>query len=174
MKTRKTTAASACKLWRIVQSFPLARMNSASTVWWYGQVRLTFCQESSHSHPEIRYTAQSRRCPLCTQTIGDYVIHDIRSRFDYRKHHLAPLRSSSPQLLLPPQTSAAVEARNTARRRRRDRERERRQREELGERDKLELSIATRRWIYKHDLYAKVRAPMLVIPQRFDPRGCQV
>ncbi|KAF5346848.1 hypothetical protein D9756_010626 [Leucocoprinus leucothites] len=101
------------------------------------------------------WTAQSRRCPLCTQTIGEYVIHDIRSRFDYRKQHLAPLRSTSPQLLLPPQTTAAIEARNSARRRRRERERERQRREELDERDKLELSIAMRRWIYKHDLYAK-------------------
>ncbi|KAF9448688.1 hypothetical protein P691DRAFT_759702 [Macrolepiota fuliginosa MF-IS2] len=101
------------------------------------------------------WAVQSRRCPLCTQTFGDYVIHDIRSRFDYRKHHLAPLRPTSPQLLLPPQTTAAIEARNAARRRRRDRERERQQREELDERDKLEHSIATRRWIYKHDLYAK-------------------
>ncbi|KAF5345654.1 hypothetical protein D9756_011246 [Leucocoprinus leucothites] len=100
-------------------------------------------------------TSQSRRCPLCTQTIGEYVIHDIRSRFDYRKQHLAPLRSTSPQLLLPPQTTAAIEARNSARRRRRERERERQRREELDERDKLELSIAMRRWIYKHDLYAK-------------------
>ncbi|KAJ3576318.1 hypothetical protein NP233_g498 [Leucocoprinus birnbaumii] len=101
------------------------------------------------------WTAQSRRCPLCTQTIGEYVIHDIRTRYDYRKHHLAPLRSSSPQLLRPPQTTAAIEARNAARRRRQERERERHRREELDERDQLELSIAMRRWIYKHDLYAK-------------------
>lgn len=116
---------------------------------------------------------QSRRCPLCTQVIGDHVIHDVRSRFDYRKHHLAPLRSNSPQLL-PPQTTAAIDARNAARHRRRERERARRQREEMDERDKLELSIATRRWIYKHDLYAKVCVSIPFNFQRFDSRGSQV
>lgn len=118
--------------------------------------------------------AQSRRCPLCTQTIGDHVIHDIRSRFDYRKHHLAPLRSNSPKLLLPPQTTAAIDARNAARHRRRERERVRRQREELDERDKLELSIATRRWIYKHDLYAKVCVRVPLSFRQFDSRDSQV
>lgn len=124
----------------------------------------------------LRYCqpAQSRRCPLCTQNIGEYVIHDIRSRFDYRKHHLAPLRSNSPQLLLPPRTTAAIEARNAARRRRRDRERERRRHEELDERDKLELSIATRRWIYKHDLYAKVRTLKSRTFRPFDSPSSQV
>ena len=96
---------------------------------------------------------QSRRCPLCTRTIGDYVIHDIRTRFDYHKHHLTQLRISSPQPLLPSQTAAAIEVRNTTRRRRRDRERQWRESNECNE---LELSVATRRWIYKHELYAKV------------------
>ncbi|KXN92487.1 hypothetical protein AN958_07434 [Leucoagaricus sp. SymC.cos] len=104
----------------------------------------------------IIWTAQSRRCPLCTQTIGGYLIHDIRSRFDYRKHHLPPLISSPPQPLLPRQTTTVIEARNAVRRRRRDRQRESQRREDLDERDKLELSVATRRWVYKHDLYAKV------------------
>lgn len=39
---------------------------------------------------------------------------------------------------------------------RRDRQRERERRNDTDERDKLDLSIATRRWVYKHDLYAKV------------------
>jgi hypothetical protein len=41
---------------------------------------------------------QSRRCPLCSQTIGDYLIHHIRSTYDYQKHFLPPLRTS-PRLL---------------------------------------------------------------------------
>jgi E3 ubiquitin-protein ligase Topors len=104
--------------------------------------------------------------------MGDYLIHDIRSRFDYRKHYLTPLTPNSPQPLLPLQTTAALEARNAARRRRGDRERRRRH-EELDERDKLELSIAFRRWIYKHDLYAKVCVVQSMIFQPFDSRGYQ-
>lgn len=101
-------------------------------------------------------SAQSCRCPLCTQAIGNYVIHDIQTRFDYRKHYLTPLRSASSQPLLPPRTAAAIEARNAARRRRRQGEHERQRRQDLNEHDKLELSIAIRRWIYQHELYAKV------------------
>ncbi|KAG2002393.1 hypothetical protein CC2G_004587 [Coprinopsis cinerea AmutBmut pab1-1] len=99
------------------------------------------------------WTGQSRRCPLCNQPIGDYIIHSIRSRFDYRKHFLAPLRSSPP----PEQPSASnpvVNARRNAIYRRRERERRRRG-EELSELDRFERSLAKRRWIYRHHLYAK-------------------
>ncbi|KAI0300706.1 hypothetical protein B0F90DRAFT_1722579 [Multifurca ochricompacta] len=40
------------------------------------------------------WSEQSRRCPLCAQNIGDYLIHRIRSTFDYQKHFLPPLRTS--------------------------------------------------------------------------------
>lgn len=48
---------------------------------------------------------------------------------------------------------------NVARRRRTVQEREwgRRQREDMEEADKLDRSIAKRRWLYEHDIYAKVR-----------------
>lgn len=98
-------------------------------------------------------TDQSRKCPLCSQAIGDYLIHHIRSTYDYQKHYLAPLRTS------PRPHSAAIAAQRDARRRartRREREWGRRQREAQEEADELELAIEKRRWIYRHRLYAKV------------------
>ncbi|EPS94841.1 hypothetical protein FOMPIDRAFT_1133585 [Fomitopsis schrenkii] len=98
------------------------------------------------------WTDQSRKCPLCSQAIGDYLIHHIRSTYDYQKHYLAPLRTS------PRPHSAAIAAQRDARRRartRREREWGRRQREAQEEADELELAIEKRRWIYRHRLYAK-------------------
>ncbi|KAF9039225.1 hypothetical protein BJ165DRAFT_1351730 [Panaeolus papilionaceus] len=102
------------------------------------------------------WTEQSRRCPLCSQNIGEYLIHSIRSRYDYRKHFLAPLKSASPRPA-PQQAAAELNIQRTrqqARRRRQDRQWGTRQREH-DEVDKLERSIVRRRWIYEHDLYAK-------------------
>ncbi|KAK0438540.1 uncharacterized protein EV420DRAFT_1279969 [Desarmillaria tabescens] len=90
---------------------------------------------------------QSRKCPLCTQTIGEYLIHRIRSRYDYQKHYLAPL--SQPGLL---PLRAALQREPDVRRRRRRREWGRRDQEEA---DKLERSIEKRRCVYEHGLYAK-------------------
>ncbi|KAF8811319.1 hypothetical protein BYT27DRAFT_7090135 [Phlegmacium glaucopus] len=95
------------------------------------------------------WTEQSRRCPLCSQVVGEYLIHSIRSRYDYRKHYLPPLRTSPPPFR-PAQTNAVLQT--TRQRRRREREWGTR---ESDEADKLERSIAKRRWIYRHDLYAK-------------------
>jgi len=98
------------------------------------------------------WTEQSRRCPLCSQTIGDYLIHNIRSKNDYQKHYLNPLRTS------PRPQSAAVAAQRDARQRaqtRREREWGRRQRREQEESDELERAIERRRWVYRHGLYAK-------------------
>ena len=100
---------------------------------------------------------QSRRCPLCSQAIGEYLIHSIRSRYDYRKHYLPPLRSSPPPSR-PAQTNTVLQ--NTRQRRRREREWGTRA-SESDEADKLERSIAKRRWIYRHDLYAKVCLSLL-------------
>ncbi|KIM44010.1 hypothetical protein M413DRAFT_25499 [Hebeloma cylindrosporum] len=100
------------------------------------------------------WTDQSRRCPLCSQAIGQYLIHSIRSRYDYRKHYLPPLRTSPPPSR-PAQSDAVLQnTRNYARRRRREREWGTRARQN-DEQDKLERSIAKRRWLYHHDLYAK-------------------
>ncbi|OCH91977.1 hypothetical protein OBBRIDRAFT_791730 [Obba rivulosa] len=97
------------------------------------------------------WTEQSRKCPLCSQTIGDYLIHHIRSKYDYQKHYLTPLRTS-------PRPPAALSAQNIARRRaqtRREQEWGRRRRWEQEEADELERAIERRRWVYRHGLYAK-------------------
>ncbi|KAK0209460.1 hypothetical protein IW262DRAFT_1468716 [Armillaria fumosa] len=95
----------------------------------------------------VVWTEQSRKCPLCAQTIGEYLIHRIRSRYDYQKHYLAPL--AKPGLLPLP---AAPHREPQVRRRRRRREWGRRDEEEA---DKLDRSIEKRRWVYEHGLYAK-------------------
>ena len=105
----------------------------------------------------IHSEEQSRRCPLCSQAIGEYLIHSIRSRYDYRKHYLPPLRTS-PLPSRPARTNAVLQT--TRQRRRREREWGTRA-SESDEADKLERSIAKRRWIYRHDLYAKVRLRLL-------------
>ncbi|THU96794.1 hypothetical protein K435DRAFT_83093 [Dendrothele bispora CBS 962.96] len=98
------------------------------------------------------WSEQSRRCPLCTQNMGDHVIHHIRSRYDYQKYFLPPLRSKSPQML------PMARARGPVRRRRiprEIRERSRRERQEREEADRLDHAIEKRKWIYRHQLYAK-------------------
>ena len=100
---------------------------------------------------------QSRKCPLCARQIGEYLIHNIRSKYDYQKHYLTPLRTS------PRPDAPLVRAQATQRRRareiewgrnqRRERERERRAA------DELERAIDKRRWVYRHNLYAKVPLP---------------
>ncbi|TRM66794.1 hypothetical protein BD626DRAFT_164272 [Schizophyllum amplum] len=95
------------------------------------------------------WTEQSRRCPLCTQNIGDHLIHNIRSNYDYQRHYLTLLRTSPKPLQATRSTTAAP-----IRRRRAEREWGRRaaQREEL---DRLEESLRKRRWVYEHGSYAK-------------------
>jgi hypothetical protein len=93
---------------------------------------------------------QSQKCPLCSQLIGEYVIHHIRSEFDYQKHYLPPPRSSSPRLLPTGESRARV-----SRRARRGRYWGRRDRHDA---DELERAIAKRRWVYQNNLYAKVCA----------------
>ncbi|KAK0439693.1 uncharacterized protein EV420DRAFT_1279459, partial [Desarmillaria tabescens] len=95
----------------------------------------------------VVWTEQSRKCPLCAQTIGEYLIHRIRSRYDYQKHYLAPL--SKPGLL---PLRVVPNQQPEVRRRRRRRERAKRDQDEA---DKLERSIEMRRWVYEHGLYAK-------------------
>ncbi|KAK2462172.1 hypothetical protein APHAL10511_005804 [Amanita phalloides] len=105
------------------------------------------------------WTHQSRRCPLCAQSIGEYLIHNIRSKLDFSKHYLAPLRTSPIAQASPDFMTDLVPTTRIAWLRRRAREREserrRREREELDELDRLERSILKRRWIYRHHLYAK-------------------
>ena len=95
---------------------------------------------------------QSRRCPLCAQDIGQYLMHNIRSKYDYQKHYLAPLRTS-------PKPQAVIAARADARRRaerRREIEWGRRRRRDREEADDLERAVEKRKWVYRNGLYAKV------------------
>ncbi|OJA11636.1 hypothetical protein AZE42_04757 [Rhizopogon vesiculosus] len=95
------------------------------------------------------WAEQSQKCPLCSQLIGEYLIHHIRSQFDYQKHYLPPPRSKSPQLL--PTGETRVSAARRARRARWGR----RDRRDVDEADQLERAIAKRRWVYQNYLYAK-------------------
>ncbi|KAG7441758.1 uncharacterized protein BT62DRAFT_907598 [Guyanagaster necrorhizus] len=95
----------------------------------------------------VVWTDQSRKCPLCAQTISEYLIHRIRSRYDYQKHYLAPLSKPG---LLPLRAAPQREHEGPRRQRRRDWGRR-----DQDEADKLERSIETRRWVYEHGLYAK-------------------
>ncbi|KAI0313519.1 hypothetical protein OF83DRAFT_1165561 [Amylostereum chailletii] len=99
------------------------------------------------------WAEQSRRCPLCAQSYGDYVIHHIRSKYDYQKHYLPPLRTS-PKPLDRPLGRRAIPA-SDRRPPRREPYWGRRQREPHEEADVLDRAIAKRKWVYRHDLYAK-------------------
>jgi hypothetical protein len=99
-------------------------------------------------------TDQSRRCPLCAQGIGEYLIHNIRSKYDYTKYFLPPLRSNSPT----PFAVAAGSSSSNQRRARRERRWGQRERRAQEEQDRLERSIKRRKWVYGHHLYAKVNA----------------
>ncbi|KZP09355.1 hypothetical protein FIBSPDRAFT_760078, partial [Athelia psychrophila] len=103
------------------------------------------------------WTEQSRKCPLCAQPIREHLIHHLRARYDYQKHYLAPLRSRSPNQLLPLASSGNNNGRsntNTGR----DRAWGRRARMAAEERqvaDALEREIAKPKWVYEHRLFAK-------------------
>ncbi|KAF7333488.1 E3 ubiquitin-protein ligase Topors [Mycena venus] len=98
----------------------------------------------------IVWTEQSRRCPLCSQGIGPFLIHKIRSRYDYQKHYLNPL-PTSPVPLQP----LPLRQNRAPRRRPRESQWGRQERTGSDEADRLDRSIAKRKWIYEHDLYAK-------------------
>ncbi|KAA1473271.1 hypothetical protein DENSPDRAFT_866005 [Dentipellis sp. KUC8613] len=99
------------------------------------------------------WAEQSRRCPLCSQSVGGYLIHHIRSKYDYQKHYLAPLRTSPPPL----QAASGRASQAPAHRRpsRRERRWGRGEREEREQADALDRAISRRRWLYEHNLYAK-------------------
>ena len=123
---------------------------------WTGQFSILLLVPSVSSQT---HTEQSRRCPLCSQRINEYLIHHIRSKFDYQKHYLAPLRTSPPPL-----QSLSIRRRGGGRREGQRRERPwgrrgRRNAEDIDEADELERAIARRKWVYDHGLYAKVRLP---------------
>ncbi|KAJ3506792.1 hypothetical protein NMY22_g17134 [Coprinellus aureogranulatus] len=123
---------------------------------WTGAWNSLMAVLTNFSSPS-QHSGQSRRCPLCNQPVGEYVIHNIRSRFDYQKHFLPPLKSSSPTPQREQQT-ALQNVRQRAARRRRERRRDV-PHDEMDEADRLERSIQKRRWIYEHDLYASPFRP---------------
>lgn len=99
---------------------------------------------------------QSRRCPLCSGHVGEYLIHNIRSKYDFSKHYLTALRTS------PRPEPASTRASNGRRRNQRQdvrwgRDHRRERERELRAADDLERAIEKRRWIYRNNLYAKVR-----------------
>jgi hypothetical protein len=127
---------------------------------WSGSVRAESIPRDSVKLLII-HSGQSRRCPLCNQAAGEYVIHNIRSRYDYQKHFLAPLKSASPTRRTE-QQAALRNVRERAARRRRER-RGSGPHDGMDEADRLERSIQKRKWIYEHDLYAKVRPSFFTI-----------
>ncbi|KAF9653602.1 hypothetical protein BDM02DRAFT_3182613 [Thelephora ganbajun] len=98
----------------------------------------------------VIWADQSRRCPLCAQGIGEYLIHNVRSKYDYTKYFLPPLRSGSPVLAVGGSSSS-----NQRRLTRRERQWGQRERREQEVQDQLERSIKRRKWVYRHNLYAK-------------------
>ncbi|KAI0067479.1 hypothetical protein BV25DRAFT_1867909 [Artomyces pyxidatus] len=99
------------------------------------------------------WSEQSRRCPLCSQGIGEFLIHRIRSKYDYQKRYLPPLRTSPRPLERVSERRGSLA--HSSRHPRRGRTWGRRDREVEEEADALELAISRRRWIYENDLYAK-------------------
>ncbi|KAF8839189.1 hypothetical protein BDN67DRAFT_906055 [Paxillus ammoniavirescens] len=98
----------------------------------------------------LLWSEQSRKCPLCSRSFDNsYLIHHIRSQYDYQKHYLPP-PPPSPSLLSTGESRARA-LRNT----RRVRQWGRRERQQREEADQLERAITRRRWIYQHELYAK-------------------
>lgn len=103
---------------------------------------------------------QSRSCPLCTQNVGEYLIHRLRGKYDYVKHYLIPLSKSPKSASL----SSRVDRSSPLSRRSRGRttrEFGRRSRERESESDRLERAIEKRKWVYRNNLYVKVRLTLL-------------
>ncbi|KZV97773.1 hypothetical protein EXIGLDRAFT_641996, partial [Exidia glandulosa HHB12029] len=97
----------------------------------------------------VVWTEQSRKCPLCQQAIGPYLVHHVRSKLDFSKFYLPPLRSSPlPDRPARPrpfrqQNTRAARARVWGRR------------EDRREEEAEERAVEKRRWVYRHNLYAK-------------------
>ena len=112
---------------------------------------------------------QSRKCPLCNQPFDSsnekdgrgYLLHHIRSKYDYQKYYLPPRRTSPPPPFGAGTESGESRQRQYSARRRRERQWGRGRTLEDQERERadeqLERSIAKRRWVYEWGLYAKVR-----------------
>ncbi|KAF9041721.1 hypothetical protein BDZ89DRAFT_1009489 [Hymenopellis radicata] len=85
----------------------------------------------------LRWTDQSRKCPLCNQTIGDYLLCGRTKHFLSRAPGLLPLRSV--QRRRPPSRTTIWGPRSAV----------------LSEQDRVQQAIERRRSIYQRNLYAK-------------------
>ncbi|KAL4066562.1 hypothetical protein J3A83DRAFT_4257634 [Scleroderma citrinum] len=115
----------------------------------------------------LMWADQSRKCPLCNRAFDSsnekgeraYLIHHIRSKYDYQKYYLPPRRTSPPPLLDSRTETEETRQRQHNARRRRERQWGRRRTTEEQEQERadeqLERAIAKRRWIYEWGLYAK-------------------
>lgn len=101
---------------------------------------------------EMIASEQSRKCPLCSFEIGTYVIHEIRSQYDYQKYYLPPLNT-------PLETRHALQAQVQANVRRRQRPIQwgrQNGHDEADSSNSFERAVEKRRWVYRNKLYAKV------------------
>ncbi|KAF9052419.1 hypothetical protein BDZ89DRAFT_427250 [Hymenopellis radicata] len=85
----------------------------------------------------LEWTGQSRKCPLCNQAIGEYLIHRIRGRYDYQKYYITALPEKDADSRPGPSR------------------RPRRERAHRDEADRLEQSIEKRRAVYEWHLFSK-------------------
>ncbi|PWN47048.1 hypothetical protein IE53DRAFT_321916, partial [Violaceomyces palustris] len=99
----------------------------------------------------VKWATLKRRCPLCNQDVGPFIIHSVRSQEDYLKHSLRPLHLEDPLLA----------SRNRWRTTRsglvqgqRDDE-ERRRKIEHKEMLRVDRALRKRKEIYRLGLYAK-------------------
>ncbi|PSR77428.1 hypothetical protein PHLCEN_2v7859 [Hermanssonia centrifuga] len=112
------------------------------------------------------WTEQSRRCPLCSGQIGEYLIHNIRSKYDFQKHYLSPLRTSPRPAPAPLARVPGGRRRRTAREVQWGRSERREREQEREAADALERAVEKRRWVYRHRLYAKYDPPDDIPPPR--------
>ncbi|KAF8321301.1 hypothetical protein DL93DRAFT_2040275, partial [Clavulina sp. PMI_390] len=96
----------------------------------------------------IIWTKQSRKCPLCSQDVGAYLIHQIRAEHDFQKYYLPPL-------LAPLEIRPALQARVQANIRRRRPEAHWGRPQDMNTADNLERAIERRKWVYQQGFYAK-------------------
>ena len=87
------------------------------------------------------------QCPLCSAAIGPYLIHAVRSKYDYKKHFISPPLSSPTVSRHRAQAISHRSPRPPPRRREADHDAE--------ERAATISSLKRRREIYKHGLYVK-------------------
>ncbi|KAG6335017.1 hypothetical protein ID866_4075 [Astraeus odoratus] len=118
----------------------------------------------------LMWAEQSSKCPLCTRpfdsassatNVQPYLIHHIRSNYDYQKYYLPPRRSPPPALRTDGDPSSSVTETRPRERiilRRRERfwgRRMHEEREQERAEEQLERAIARRKWVYERGLYAK-------------------